>query len=187
MPGDKDILEKATEDMEVEVTEVEDLQEDVCHCAEQLERENVQLAQQLMRLKADFENFRRRSKGQMECLVLEANEQLLLDLLPVLDNFERALNSQPDGDSQQDPFFQGIQMVHQGLLNTLANHGLEAIVAEGQSFDPSFHDAISMEGEGGDDLVVVQQVQTGYLLNGKVIRHTKVLVGQNKEEDECQK
>ncbi len=182
MPG-KDIVEKVTEDMEVEVAD--EVEDHLCHCAEELERENAQLAQQLLRLKADFENFRRRSKGQMESLVLEANEQLLLDLLPVLDNFERALSSHSEGD--QDPFWQGVQMVQQGLLTTLANHGLQAIVAEGQPFDPYFHEAISMEGEGGDSLVVVQQIQTGYLLNGKVIRHTKVLVGQNKEEDECQK
>ena len=155
MPG-KDIVEKVTEDMEGEVAD--EVEDHLCHCAEELERES---------------------------LVLEANEQLLLDLLPVLDNFERALSSHSEGD--QDPFWQGVQMVQQGLLTTLANHGLQAIVAEDQPFDPYFHEAISMEGEGGDSLVVVQQIQTGYLLNGKVIRHTKVLVGQNKEEDECQK
>lgn len=115
----------------------------------------------------------------MDCLVLEANEQLLQDLLPVLDNFERALESQ----AEQDPFFQGMQMVYQGLLATLATYGLQPIAAEGQPFDPSLHDAISMEDQGGDALYVITQIQTGYIMNGKVLRHTKVLVGQHKEED----
>ena len=191
MPGDKDILETAMEDGERENTELEECEEvevdEVDECREELAKENARLVQQLTRLKADFENFRRRTKGQMETIVLEANEELLLDLLPVLDNFERALASQAQNTEEEDPLLQGMEMVYQGLLATLAKYGLKAIVAEGEPFNPYFHEAISMEGDGGDDLVVVHQIQTGYLLNDKVIRHTRVLVGQNKEEDECQK
>lgn len=192
MPGDKDILETTMEDGERENTELEEFEEaedveEVEEFREELAKENARLVQQLTRLKADFENFRRRTKGQMETIVLEANEELLLDLLPVLDNFERALASQAQNTEEEDPLLQGMEMVYQGLLATLAKYGLKAIVAEGEPFNPYFHEAISMEGDGGDDLVVVQQIQTGYLLNDKVIRHTRVLVGQNKEEDECQK
>lgn len=179
MPEDKDILKTTAEDIEEQCEEQEHDYYDI----EQLEREKAQLTQQLLRLRADFENFRRRSKNQMECLVLEANEELLQDLLPVLDNFERALNSQVNGDEEHNSFWQGMQMVYEGLLATLANFGLEMIVAEGSPFDPCYHDAISMDGDGGEELIVVKQIQTGYLLNGKVIRHTKVLVGQNKEEE----
>ena len=85
--------------------------EEIYEQAEQLEREKAQLAQQLLRLKADFENFRRRTKNQMESIQLDANEKLLKDLLPVLDNFERALQAQKDQD--EDPFYQGVQMVYQ--------------------------------------------------------------------------
>lgn len=178
MTEQNDMLEEVMEDMVVETDE------HVCHCAEQLEKEKAILAQQLMRLKADFENFRRRSQGQMERLVLEANEKLLGDLLPILDNFERALESSA---GEEDPFFQGVQMVYLGLLNTLETYGLKPICAIDQPFDPCLHDAVSMAGQAGDALVVLHQIQTGYLLNEKVLRHTKVLVGQNKEEDACQK
>lgn len=155
--------------------------EEIYEQAEQLEREKAQLAQQLLRLKADFENFRRRTKNQMESIQLDANEKLLKDLLPVLDNFERALQAQKDQD--EDPFYQGVQMVYQGLMNTLSNHGLTPISAVGQLFDPNLHEAVAMEGEGDNPLYVLAQVQTGYLLHDKVLRHTKVLVGQNEEEE----
>lgn len=176
MTEQNDFREETTEAMEGEI------EDHTCQCAEELEKENAQLTQQLMRLKADFENFRRRSREQMELMVLGANEKLLQDILPVLDNFERALDSKETCANEQDPFYQGMIMVYQGLINTLGCYGLQPIEAIGQPFDPTLHDAISMEGQGEDDLFVLQQVQTGYLLNGKVLRHTKVLVGQHKEE-----
>ncbi|NMB00225.1 MAG: nucleotide exchange factor GrpE [Firmicutes bacterium] len=178
-----DILEDNVAETVEEETVVE---EDSSPSTEQLEREKAQLAQQLLRLKADFENFRRRTKNQMESIQLDANEKLLKDLLPILDNFERALASQGDNNGE-DPFFQGVEMVYQGLMGTLGNHGLTPILAVGQPFDPNLHEAVAMEGSGDDNLVVRAQVQTGYLLYDRVLRHTKVLVGQNEEEEECQK
>jgi molecular chaperone GrpE len=182
--------ETTVEEVEVKETAVEEEEttdesieeEHVCDCAAELERKNAQLANQLLRLKADFENFRRRSRAQMEDLKLSANEELLQDLLPVLDNFERALESGEKSCSDSS-FLEGVRMVHQGLMHTLNKYGLECIEAEGKPFDPEFHDAVVMEGEGGDHLQVLSQVQTGYLLNGRVIRHTKVLVGQAEGEE----
>lgn len=151
---------------------------------EELEKENILLKQQILRLKADFENFRRRTRVQMESIVNDANEKLLIDILPVLDNFERALGSQgQENGEEQDPFQQGMCMVFEGLLAALSQHGLEVIRAEGEAFDPQFHDAISMQGDSGGSLKVIKAIQTGYLLNGKVLRHAKVLVGQNEEEE----
>lgn len=164
----------------------EDLQ-DYQQQLEQLEEERARLAQQLLRLKADFENYRRRMNHQLESIRLEANERLIKDLLPVLDNFERAM--QAKGEEQaDDPFFQGMEMVHRGLQEALANHGLKPIEAVGQPFDPQLHEAVAMEGPGGEELSVLAQLQTGYLLYDKVLRHTRVLVGQSEEEeDKCQK
>lgn len=157
-------------------------EEHICDCAAELEQKNAQLANQLLRLKADFENFRRRSRNQMEELTLSANEELLQDLLPVLDNFERALESGKKS-CPDDSFLEGVRMVYEGLMHTLNKYGLECIEAEGKPFNPELHEAVVMEGEGGDNLQVIHQVQTGYLLNGKVIRHTKVLVGQVEGEE----
>jgi len=184
---EEDVLE---EDVLEEDLEVEEQVEATCDCAEeleQLEREKVQLAQQLLRLKADFDNYRRRTQLQMEENIRDANRGLLQDLLPILDNFERALQSDHEA-KVQDPFFQGMEMVYKGLMAALANHGLQPILAKGEPFDPNLHEAVAMEGSEGDaELLVLEQIQTGYLLHDKVLRHTKVLVGQYKEEDECQK
>lgn len=166
-----------------EETELNDAAEEERPCLQELEKENARLVQQLLRLKADFENLRRRSKLQREDLVLTANEELLRDLLPVLDNFERALRCEEDPAVKGDSFFLGIKMVYQGLMQVLNAHGLKRIEAEGEPFDPTLHEAVFMAGGGGDDLIVLEETQTGYLLNGNVIRHTKVLVGQNEEEE----
>ncbi len=174
-----DILEENGHDVEVDLEEIR-------QCAEQLERENAQLNQQLLRLKADFDNYRRRTQSQMEETTKNANQSLLQDLLPILDNFERALST-GQGSQEQDPFFQGINMVYQGLMNTLAGYGLKPIIALGEPFDAGVHEAVAMEGEGDGTLVVLEQIQTGYVFNEKVLRYSKVLVGPNKEEDECQK
>ncbi|HHT42325.1 MAG TPA: nucleotide exchange factor GrpE [Firmicutes bacterium] len=179
----EEVVEEAAEGAQVVEQDTSEWMEQVG----QLEREKAQLAQQLLRLKADFENFRRRTNNQLENIRLEANEELLKDLLPVLDNFERALQSKRD-DQDQDPFFQGMELVHKGLQSALANHGLRPIEAVGQPFDPNLHEAVAMHGAGGDELWVLAQVQTGYLLYDKVLRHTKVLVGQSEEEEsQCQK
>jgi molecular chaperone GrpE len=122
----------------------------------------------------------------MEDITRDANKNILEDILPILDNFEWALASDQAG--QGNPFLQGMEMVYQGLMTTLASHGLQPILAKGQPFDQCLHEAVAMEGDQGDHtLVVLEEVQTGYLFNEKVLRHTRVLVGPNKEEDECQK
>lgn len=188
----KDIFEETAEEIKAESEQTEEKKLAEQPRAEEedlreLERENAQLKQQLLRLKADHMNFRRRSESQKNSIILEANEKLLQDLLPVLDSLERALAAQQECTQGETPFFAGVQMISQNMLDILAFHGLETIDAAGGPFDPRYHDAISMEGDGGAPLVVTEEIQTGYLLNGKVIRHAKVLVGQNEEAEECQK
>lgn len=102
----------------------------------QLEEERARLAQQLLRLKADFENYRRRMQRQLEGIRLAANEELIKDLLPVLDNFERAMQAKRE-EQAEDPFFQGMEMVFRGLQEALANHGLQPIEAVGQPLIPT--------------------------------------------------
>lgn len=162
-------------------------EQDIEEQLEQLEEEKARMVQQLLRLKADFENYRRRMNNQLESIRLGANEQLIRDLLPVLDNFERAMQA-VGGEQAEDPFFQGMEMVHRGLQEALANHGLRPIEAVGQPFDPNLHEAVAIHGDAGQELKVLAQMQTGYLLHDKVLRHTKVLVGQSEEDEkQCQK
>lgn len=184
MTEQEDIMEEQVEDLE------EESQETKCDCSEeleQLERDKAQLSQQLLRLKADFDNFRRRTQSQMEEITNNANQHLLKDLLPVLDNFERALATE-NTSQKQDAFFQGMEMVYEGLMAALSEHGLRRISAKGQPFNPDLHEAVAMQGDEGDDgLFVLEEIQTGYLFHEKVLRYTRVLVGPKKEEAECQK
>ena len=138
-----DIMEEHMEELE------EESEETTCDCAEeleQLEREKAQLGQQLLRLKADFDNYRRRTQTQMEEVTKNANEHLLKDLLPVLDNFERALATE-HADQEHDGFFQGMEMLS-GLNGCLAQHGLERIAAKG-SRSIRLHEAVAMEASEG--------------------------------------
>lgn len=179
----EDVMEENADDVETEHDKsIIDFSEQI----EQLERDKAQISQQLLRLKADFDNFRRRTKVQMDEIVQDANKDLLLDFLPILDNFERALDPEcAEGDLES--YVRGVEMVYQGLIGTLANHGLRSIKALGEHFDPCLHEAVAMHGVEDGDLIVLEEIQTGYLFNDKILRHTKVLVGQNEEENECQK
>jgi len=147
-------------------------------CA-QLERVNAELANQLLRLKADFENYKRRTRGQIEEIKSQASADLIIDLLPVLDDFERAIQSAQQTD-KVEALAQGINMVFDKLMHTLGLHGLARINAQGEPFDANLHEAVSVIGEAEGPLHVMNELQAGYTLNGKVIRHTKVQVGELK-------
>jgi molecular chaperone GrpE len=146
---------------------------------EQLERLNAELANQLLRLRADFENYRRRTRSQIEEIKAQASADLMMDLLPILDDFERAVQSAEQTD-QVEALAQGITMVFSKMLHVLGSHGLARIEATGEPFDANLHEAVSVIGDTEGPLHVLQELQTGYTLNGKVIRHTKVQVGELK-------
>jgi len=146
---------------------------------DELERANAELANQFMRLKADFDNYKRRTRIQMEEIKAQAASEVMKDLLPVLDDFERALKSAEQTD-KAEAIAEGVDMVFKKLMHTLGAHGLERIDAQGQPFDAELHEAISVIGDTDGQLHVINELQTGYMLNGRVIRHTKVQVGELK-------
>ena len=151
----------------------------LCSRIDELERANAELANQFMRLKADFDNYKRRTRIQMEEIKAQAASEVMKDLLPVLDDFERALKSAEQTD-KAEAIAEGVDMVFKKLMHTLGAHGLERIDAQGQPFDAELHEAISVIGDTDGQLHVINELQTGYMLNGKVIRHTKVQVGELK-------
>lgn len=147
----------------------------------QAERDS--LIRQITQLKADFDNYKRRSQSQMEAVQERACESLIEELLPVLDNMELAQRSIKD----EDPVGKGVQMIYDNLLARLHNQGLEPIDCIGQEFDPDLHEAISMLEGDGDELKVTKELQKGYLYKGKVLRPSKVEVTKQSttmEEDE---
>ena len=129
---------------------------------------------QLIRLQADFDNYRRRKTREDEELIKNANAFLMTGLLPVLDNFERAIKAITDGSPEKE----GVVMIQKQLLEVLAKSGLAAIEAMDADFDPKVHEAV-MQTEAGADKKgkVTMEIQKGYMLNEKLLRPTMVQVG----------
>ncbi|WP_313995264.1 nucleotide exchange factor GrpE [uncultured Selenomonas sp.] len=131
----------------------------------------------ILRLQADFENFRRRTAKEKEELAAVITQNILSDMLPLLDNFERAMAvEQTDGEA----FQKGVEMIFTQLRETLVKHGLEHIEAEGQPFDPNVHQAVMrVENPDVEDGTVTQVLQKGYQAKGRVIRPAMVQVAGN--------
>ncbi|HHW10057.1 MAG TPA: nucleotide exchange factor GrpE [Firmicutes bacterium] len=148
---------------------------------EEARRENQELVARYLRLQADFDNFRRRSRQELAQAGNKAAEKLIGQLLPVIDDLERALQAATEaGESQA--LITGVQMVYHNLLERLRQEGLEAGPGVGAPFDPHWHEAVyRVEGEtqpeDGDNLIVLEMYRKGYSLSGKVIRPAMVKVG----------
>lgn len=144
----------------------------------ELEKKVEEADNRYLRLQADFDNSRRRAKLDREASEKYRAQSLVSDLLPALDNFERALQSNSD-DSNVQSLLQGMEMVYRSLIEALKKEGVEQIEAVGQVFDPQFHQAVmQVEEEGYDSNVVVEEFQKGYLLKDRVIRPAMVKVNQ---------
>jgi len=126
------------------------------------------------RAQADFLNYKRRTEQEKREMVIYANTQLILALLPVLDDFERAFNSISHKHAKTD-WMDGIRLVEKKLKTVLEAQGLSPIKAVGETFDPNLHEALMHT--KGEDGKVVQEMQKGYKLNDKVIRPSQVAVG----------
>ncbi len=144
---------------------------------EKAEEEIAQLKDQYLRARAEFENYRKRTIKEKAELILNGGEKTITAILPVLDDFERAL-----ADTTDDPeaIKQGMELIFHKFVKTLEGLGVKKIETEEKPFDVDYHEAIAMVPGMGDDKkgMVIDCVQTGYMLNDKVIRHAKVAVGQ---------
>ena len=136
----------------------------------------AELNERIVRLTADFDNFRKRAQRDKDEARQFANQGLLEKLLPVLDNFEMALTAVKGADpSVRD----GVQMILDQLLSVLKESGVEPVDALGQPFDPNLHEALSQEETtDAEEGTVVQQVQCGYKLNDRLVRPARVVVAK---------
>lgn len=143
---------------------------------EKLRAENEEYQQRLLRTQADFDNFRRRTVKEKEELGKYASAKLITELLPVIDNFERALSSAGES-TDASSYTKGVEMIFRQLEGVLKAEGLTPMEAEGQPFNPEFHQAImQVESDEHEEGVVVEVVQKGYLLKDKVLRPAMVKV-----------
>ncbi len=135
--------------------------------------------EQYTRLMAEFDNYRKRTTREKETLIRTANEQLILALLPTLDDVDRALKVAETSDNL-DRLREGIQLIHKKLNSALERQGVAAIPALGQPFDPDHHESIAslpVEDEAQKG-VVIDEVERGYRYHGKVIRFARVVTGE---------
>lgn len=131
------------------------------------------------RAQADFINYKRRSEQEREGLAQFANSVLMLSLLPILDDFERAFVSMPPRLAKMS-WVDGIKLIERKLWASLEAQGLSPIKALGEPFDPNLHEAVRQD--KGKEGIVIEEVQKGYKLNDRVIRPTMVVVGNGEEE-----
>ncbi|MDP4083455.1 MAG: nucleotide exchange factor GrpE [Bacillota bacterium] len=144
----------------------------------ELEKKIEEMDNRYLRLQADFDNFRRRSRIEAEASEKYRAQKLITDILPAIDNFERALKVETEND-QTKSLLQGMEMVYRILLDALKKEGLEPIEAVGKEFDPHLHQAV-MQGEdvNYDSNVVIDEFQKGYMIKDRVIRPSMVKVNQ---------
>jgi len=132
---------------------------------------------QLKHLQADFDNYRKNFEKEKEKIIEFANENLIKELLVIIDDFERALQL-IDNEKNKE----GLIMLHKNFFKVLENHGLRKIEALGKKFDPYHHEALLKEKSDKEDGIILEELQPGYMLKSKIIRHSKVKVADNKQQ-----
>jgi len=199
MPFMKDKMKKKDEvnleDMQEQINEAETQQEEVKPAAEEAAEESAETQEQAvdeteklkaeieekknqyLRLQADFENFRRRTRQEKEELGNVVTQTILKDMLPLLDNFERALASD---NKDSEGFHKGVEMIYNQFAEALKKNGLEYIETEGKKFDPNFHQAVMrVQNPDLEDETIAAELQKGYIVKGRVVRPSMVQVVSN--------
>ncbi len=148
---------------------------------EKLKSELAAKNERLLRLQADFDNFRKRSAKEKTELAATVEQAFLKDLLPLLDNLSRASQAAEQGEvSDVETLRKGIAMIRQETVAAMGKHGLEPIDTENKKFDPNFHQAVGMvHDEEKEDGMIAAELQRGYIARGKVIRPSMVQVINN--------
>ncbi len=140
-----------------------------------LKQQVVELTEALQRERADSENIRRRHEEQIGSLKTLVKANVVRELLPVIDNFERALKHVP-ADLKDNDYVKGVQGVVKQFEKTLEQMGVERIKTVGEVFDPRLHEAVTMEEGEGTTEVVAEELQSGYKLGDEIMRHAMVKV-----------
>ena len=131
------------------------------------------------RAQADFANFKKRAEQDRSEFIKFANGTLMSSLLPVIDDFERALENV--SDAMDSGWIEGINLIYRKTMTALENQGLSKIETQGQDFDPNFHQAVLYE--KGEEGKVIEELQTGYMLNDRLLRPSMVKVGKGEEDE----
>ncbi|MBW4827324.1 MAG: nucleotide exchange factor GrpE [Clostridiaceae bacterium] len=170
-----DEVEQKTED-DVKSNEETEKESSIEKELENKAKEIEDLNEMYLRLQADFVNYKKRVEKEKESIYSYASEEIINSLLPIVDNFERALSS---STNKEDSFYEGMDMIYKQLLEVLEKNGLEEIEALHCEFDPNYHHAVFQEeSEEHEEGIVLEVFQKGYKLNDKVIRPSMVKVAK---------
>jgi molecular chaperone GrpE len=143
-----------------------------------LEKDYEALKEKMLRLTAEYDNFRKRTQREKAADLKYKAQDLATDLVPVVDTFDRALQLKPDENSI-DSFYEGMEMVYRQLMQALSQAGVEEIETEGETFDPNFHQAVmQVEDDQYESQAIVETLQKGYRLKDRIIRPAMVKVNQ---------
>jgi molecular chaperone GrpE len=143
-----------------------------------LKEEKEQLHDQLLRKIAEFDNYKKRTEREFFERVQNANEKLITEFLPVLDDIERALDH-AEKSKEINTLIEGTELIQKKMMDLLNKQGVEPLLAEGEDFDTDKHDALmQIEKENVESGKIIEEHLRGYTLNGKVIRHSQVIVAK---------
>jgi molecular chaperone GrpE len=166
-------VEKVEEE-EKEETQIDLLKERLAKSEEQAK----ELEDRLLRLAAEFDNYKKRMAKEFSYLIKNANENLILQLLDTLDNFQRALDSAKTSDDY-DSFHKGVELIYTHMKEILTKEGLKEIEALGKPFDPNFHEAVTQaESDKYGEGIIMDEISKGYMLNDRLLRASKVVVSK---------
>ena len=167
---------KVAEDIEEEISADKNFEIEIENLKTELNSKN----ERLLRLQADFDNFRKRTAKEKLDLAAMIEQNFLIDLLPLLDNLSRATAAAEGENSDAETLRKGIEMIQNETVSALKKHGLEAIDTQDKMFDPNFHQAVgTVQDETKEDGAVAVEFQRGYVAHGKVIRPSMVQVVNN--------
>jgi molecular chaperone GrpE len=152
-----------------------------------LQKEKDELFAQLQRVSADYDNLQKRTARQIADTIGYEKEKIIKTILPALDDFERTIQNTQSA-ANVNVLLEGIQIVYDKMLDILKSHNVEQIKAVGEPFDPALHDAIMPRSEDTqENNIVLEEHLKGYKLNGRVIRHCKVIVNKLSQEQPSRK
>ncbi|SDY51317.1 molecular chaperone GrpE [Evansella caseinilytica] len=168
----------AAENNQEEMEEDEAVSEPETSPLQELESKLEETTNRMLRLQADYDNFRRRTRLEREADAKYRSQRLVEELLPILDNFERAMLTPLDSEDGKS-FMQGVEMIYRQFQDALAKEGVEPIKTVGEPFDPQVHQAVmQVKVEEYDSNIVVEELQKGYMLKDRVIRPAMVKVNE---------
>jgi molecular chaperone GrpE len=170
----KDSQQENDNEQKAQEGKLEELHEKI----ESLQKEKDELFAKLQRVSADYANFQKRVPKQISDTIGYEKERIIKTLLPALDNFEHTFQNAHSAENV-DVLIKGIRIIYDQLIEILKSHNVEQIQAVGETFDPAVHEAMTQQTDTGkEENVVLEEFQTGYKLNGRVIRPSKVIVNK---------